>query len=356
MPVKVSEMVYRDCEEVTSAGAISSLEDLHGEVLLVTGGTGFMGTWIAHVIAHLNDKYQFNTRLILLGPRVSDWIKRVPELAIRRDIELIEMDVRSIVELPQSISMVIHAAGTPDNRVHTSNPIYTAHTIVNGTDAVLKAATRLPDLKKILHVSSGLVYGNIRSAASSENGIQAGVYTDPHAIASLYAESKRMAETLCTAYRSQHRLSIVNVRPFSFIGPYQLLDRPWAINNFIRDAILGGPIRILGNGNTIRSYMYPSDMAWWLLNILVHGISGRSYDLGSSEEITLLQLAEKISKLFPSSKRDIAPLASGNSASSVSYFVPSIEPVQKELSLSLCVDLDTAIQRTIFWNQQFFGG
>ena len=82
------------------------------------------------------------------------------------------------------------------------------------------------------------------------------------------------------------RLPIVTVRPFAFLGPYQLLDRPWAANNFIRDSLLGGPIRIQGDGQSVRSYMYPADMALWLLTIFPRGSVGSVYNVGSPNGIT----------------------------------------------------------------------
>ena len=84
---------------------------------------------------------------------------------------------------------------------------------------------------------------------------------DPSAFPAAYAEAKRYGESLCTLFRNQFRLPIVNVRPFSFVGPYQSLDAPWAINNFIRDVVMRQPIRIQGDGTAVRSYMYGADMA-----------------------------------------------------------------------------------------------
>ena len=78
----------------------------------------------------------------------------------------------------------------------------------------------------------------------------------------------RYAEAEAAAWRSVAKLPVVTARPFAFIGPYQGLDKPWAVNNFLRDALLCVPIRILGDADTVRSYMYPSDMAFWLLAIL----------------------------------------------------------------------------------------
>jgi dTDP-glucose 4,6-dehydratase len=221
--------------------------------------------------------------------------------------------------------------------------------IIKGTESVLMAATRLPKLKKILNVSSGLVYGSqpLELETIPENFCGTLNFTS---IGSAYAEAKRMAETLCAVYRNQHRLPIANSRPFSFIGPYQLLDRPWAINNFIRDSLLGGEIRILGDGETIRSYMYPSDMAFWLLTILAQGKVGSSYNVGSPNGITLKSLASRISNNFATPPK-IAIRSSEISKLKRSKFVPNVSLISQELKVNLTVDIEESIKRTVVWNR-----
>ena len=169
-------------------------------------------------------------------------------------------------------------------------------------------------------------------------------------MSSAYAEGKRFSETLCATYRNQHRLPIVIARPFAFIGPYQHLDRPWAINNFINDSLRGGPIRIQGDGETIRSYMYASDMAWWFLNILAQGQVGKSYNVGSPQEISLAHLAEKVANNFPIRPKIILGVSSDRNLHR-SRFVPDVSLARNTLKLNEAVDLDTAIQNTIKWNQ-----
>ncbi|HEX9972771.1 MAG TPA: NAD-dependent epimerase/dehydratase family protein, partial [bacterium] len=230
-----------------------------------------------------------------------------------------------------------------------SDPLRVMQVISNGTGAVLEAATRLPDLKRFLNVSSGLVYGQqLWELDGIPEHFVGGL--DCSSVHAAYTEAKRFGETLCAAYRNQHRLPIINVRPFAFIGPYQLLDRPWAINNFIRDSLLGGPIRVLGDGQTVRSYMYPSDMAWWLLSILVHGTTGLSYNVGSPQGVTLLRLAEIVASNFlvrPQIVLNVSP----DQKFRRSKLVPDISLAQKTLGLGLTVDLEMAIRRTILWNQ-----
>jgi len=344
------DQVRQECAEVVARNPLAALDELRGECLLITGGTGFMGTWLAELVAYLNDDHAFNTSLILLSDQAHEFAARAPHLARRPDITLVEQDIRGVVELPAAINWIIHAAGSPDNRLHASDPLRTIHVIAHGTDGLLAAAARLPNLKQILNISSGLVYGSqpleVEAIAEDYRGM-----SECNAITAAYAEAKRMGETLCAAYRSQHRLLIVNARPFAFIGPYQLLDRPWAINNFIRDSILGGPIRILGDGETVRSYMYPSDMAWWLLNILLHGTSGLSYNVGSPHAVTLNQLADRITRHFREPIRVVSRVAGGAHLRRT-RFVPDVSLAQRTLGLSCQVDLDTALQRTIEWHQR----
>lgn len=342
------DIIKEDCDRVTTGfpGALSALQ---GECIFITGGTGFVGTWLTELVAFLNDTYNFNTKLILLSGRSHSFSAKAPHLARRKDVVLVEQDIRSLLDIPSDVSWIIHAAANPDNRLHASDPLKTMDVIVKGTESVLAAATRLQDLKKFLNISSGLVYGlqplELETISENFRGI-----LDFTSIGSAYAEAKRIGETLCAVYRNQHRLPIVNSRPFAFIGPYQLLDRPWAINNFIRDSLLGGTIRILGDGETIRSYMYPSDMALWLLTILTNGQIGSNYNVGSPDELTLKGLASKISNHF-SPPPEIVLRSSEMTTLKRSKFVPDVSLASQELKLSLTVDIEESIKRTIMWNR-----
>jgi dTDP-glucose 4,6-dehydratase len=334
-----------DCASaVTDVG---KLEKLRGQRVLVTGGTGFMGSWIAETVAWLNDAHGFGIDLQLLSPSASSFAARAPHLASRSDVTLLEQDVRDMGALPQGVTYVIHAAGTPDNRVHVSDPLRTMSVIARGTSALLHAAAASNELRKVLNVSSGLIYGaqplDLRGMPESHAG---GPY--PDSISAVYAEAKRYAETEAAAWRSTRKLPVVTARPFAFIGPYQGLDKPWAVNNFLRDALLCVPIRILGDADTVRSYMYPSDMAFWLLVILAEGTPGTAYNVGSPDAITLGSLAERIAASFEKPPAVVCrPLGEPR----ITRFVPDVSRAQTELGLRVTVGLDLAIQRTLDWHR-----
>ncbi len=345
-------MIRQDCHDVSS-GQHRLIGELQGEEILVTGGTGFLGTWISELITYLNDEYGFKIHLHLMAQNIEAFKKKAPHLAKRKDVSLIEQDVTCISELPVGLTHIIHAAGNPDNRMHASDPLIVAQVIANGTFSLLEAAIRLQNLKKIVNVSSGLVYGpQPLDLERIPEGFKGG--PDCSSSSSVYAEAKRYGEVLCAIFRARYKLDIVNVRPFAFIGPYQLLDRPWAINNFIRDGILGGPIRILGDGSTVRSYMYASDMAFWLLKALCSGKNGATFNIGSPEAITLMDAALKIADVL-----DGKPVIKKNEGFSDqknrSVFVPDVSSAHSLLGLKITVPIDAAIQKTIRWNKHIIG-
>lgn len=319
---------------------------LQGSSVTITGASGFMGIWMAELLTHLNAAHSLDLKLNLVARDFAYARHQAPHLFVGRPgIELITDDVRSLHELPADTEWVLHAAGSPDVRVHNSQPLFASQTISVGTQSVLDAATRLPKLKGFVNISSGYVAGFHSGNSPISEKDYAGF--DPSAFSNAYIEAKRYGESLCTIYRNQFRLPIVNVRPFSFVGPYQSLDAPWAINNFIQDAVAKRPIRIQGDGTTVRSYMYGADMAWWLLNLMLRGESGKSYNLGSSKAITLKELAGRIGHLTNDKVEIHHTRALLKSKPSV--FVPSVELAQAELGLAAKFDLDEALLRSLQW-------
>ena len=345
MSLNFSDEIREDCL-IAVSGQGDSYNKLSGQRIAITGGTGFLGTWIAETVAALNDKYRLGIILDLYSRYAKDWAKKRPHLASREDINVHNQDVRSPFDFHQETTFVVHAAGTPDNRVHSSDPLRVYQTIVYGTHNALDAAAKLPALKRFLNVSSGLVYGSGPfSEALSESTffpIEAGQ------VHSVYSDAKRAAESLCAVYRSQFRLPISTSRPFTFIGPYQELDRPWAINNFIRDALKGNEIRLHGDGSTSRSYLYGSDVAWWVLSALVNGVDGRAYNIGSAESITHKALAEAVAGIVKPSPRILLRTLLASQLRRHDFF-PDVSRIKQELHVRETCPLLKAIEKTIRW-------
>lgn len=343
------QFIRQDLSQFFAQVDLKPIDGLRGSRLLITGGTGFVATWLAELVSYLNDVFNFGTEVFLLARNPEAFKERHPHLARQAFIYLIKRDIRDVNELPANIDWLIHAAGTPDARFHASEPVQTISTIVDGCKNVLQLLEQQQQLKMMVNISSGLVNGSQPMDVPQINEQFSGG-PPSGSLNHIYVEAKRLSESLCIAYRSQNRLPISIIRPFAFIGPYQSLQSPWAINNFIESAIKKSEIQILGGGETVRSYMYGSDVAWWILNILCRSQPGDVYNVGSSESVSLRQLAQIIAELMNKSLN--IRLNCGTSAHlNNSRLVPDTTSALQNLGLKITVDLKTALQRTITWNQ-----
>lgn len=341
------DLVREDVDAILE-GRIELLAPLRKSTLVVTGGTGFLGTWLTEVVTRLNDRHGFGAQVALVARSTDRFKLACPHLASREDVRFLKADVRHLFEVPKETTFLVHAAANPDNRFHATNPVETMTVIGEGTSSILRAADRCSELRMLVNVSSGLVTG---SQPLELERVPEGHAGAPSAgsVSSAYAEAKRYAETLCAAARSQGRIPIVTARPFAFIGPYQSLDSPWAINNFVRDALQGNAIRVFGDGQTIRSYMYASDMALWVLRLATAGTSGLAYNVGSPDGVTLESVARLVSNHF--TPRPEIRLRTAPSAAQRSRFVPDVSLATKALGLTLTVGLEDAVARTVRWNR-----
>jgi dTDP-glucose 4,6-dehydratase len=165
----------------------------------------------------------------------------------------------------------------------------------------------------------------------------------------VYAESRRAAENLVSIYASQYRIPVSTVRAFTFMGPYQSLDAPWAANNFIRDALAGNDIRLHGDGATRRSYLYGSDAAAWILKVLVDGSSGAIYNLGGDRPVSHAEVAQIVASLTVPSPRLVYKsqhVVTGRSQD----FIPDLVNVKTSLGLAQAFDIELSIKRTLQWH------
>lgn len=297
---KLLDLIRSDCLYSLENNA-GKIFDLSNSRIAITGGTGFLGSWVTEVVSALNDKYDTHITLDLYARNINQWRSTYTHLSDRRDIRLFNQDVRSPFEFKENTNFIIHAAGIPSNRLHSSDPLRVYQTSVDGIKNSLEAANSLNALARFINISSCLVNGKSNSTLPLNE-------TDSFAfpagqLHSVYADAKRTSESIATIYRNQFRLPITTVRPFTFSGPYQQLDAPWAINTFINDAIRSDVIRIHGDGSVVRSYMYGSDAALQILLLLVSGTDGGIYNLGGAVPITHFELAKLISKISPSKPR-----------------------------------------------------
>jgi nucleoside-diphosphate-sugar epimerase len=322
-------------------------EELRGQRLFITGGTGFFGTWLLETFAWANDKLGLNATAVVLTRNLDTFRKKAPHLASHRAIQFHVGDVRSFEFPTGSFSHIIHAAAESSTKMNEENPLLMFDTIIQGTRHTLEFA-RQCGAKKFLLTSSGAVYGKQSPDLTymPEDYVGAPDTMNPH---SAYGEGKRAAELLCTFYARQLGIETKIARCFAFVGPYLPLDAHFAIGNFIRDGMQGGPIQVKGDGTPYRSYLYTADLAIWLWTILFRAEMCRPYNVGSKSELTIKSLATIVARTFqPELEVRIAeqPIL-GKPAE---RYVPSVCRAARELNLTENVNLDEAIKKTIAWH------
>jgi nucleoside-diphosphate-sugar epimerase len=320
--------------------------------IAVVGGTGFIGTWIAETVAALNDESSARVRLDLLGRSAVEWAAAHPHLAARDDVHVKSVDVRSSFDLERDTTLVLFAAGVADPRVHASDPFRVHETALLGVAHALAASARLELLQRFVNLSSGLVLGSqTQERALKESDIGILDFTRVH---NVYAESRRAAESLVSLYASQYRIPVSTARAFTFLGPHQPFDAPWAANNFIQDALLCNDIRIHGDGTARRTYLYGSDAAVWLLKILLDGEDGEVYNVGGAYPFSHAEVAELVASLTVTPPKVVHKTKQTANVRQHDFF-PDLGNVKSKLELAQAFEVEDAIERTIRWHARRLG-
>lgn len=349
MTYKIAAFINDDLVRIYPSVA-NKLSETYGKSFLITGGAGFLGTWICEWLMFLNRNENAGIKVYILDRECDKFEQRFSHEVNKKEIVIINSDIRSLTEIPRDVNYIIHAAATPDTRYHVSCPMDTMTTIAEGTAAMLRAASRLNNLIGILNISSSAFYANAGSASLKENC--EALNFSPN-LSTVYAEAKRYAEKLCQAARNELRIPIVNVRPFTFCGPYQDLSSPWILNTFINDALNNRQIRIYGDGQTVRGVMYGADFAVWILIIMMHSKSSATFNVGSDIPVMASELANRVAANFsplPSIMLNTS-LAKINDSS---YLLPDLNAVKEEFNFSLFTNLELSISRTVSWFKQIY--
>jgi len=324
-------------------------DELRGQQIFITGGTGFFGCWLLESFTWAVEQLGLNTQAFVLTRSPDAFHRKVPHLAGHKSVTLIQGDVCTFDFPSGEFSHVIHAATESNTKLNNENPLLMLDTIINGTRHTLDFAAA-HGTKKLLFTSSGAVYGKQPPELTHIPEDYPGA-PDPMDPNSAYGHGKRLAEFLCAHYTRQFGFKTKIARCFAFIGPYLPLDAHFAIGNFIRDAMNGGPIVITGNGTSFRSYLYAADLAIWLWTILFKGQQLHQYNVGSDEALSIKDFANLVAKQYKS-KIAIEIRSRPNTYKPIEQYVPDVQYAKDELGLEPLVGIMEAIQRTILFYRE----
>ena len=300
-----------------------SFDQLKDSHIFLTGGTGFIGTWMLEAIRFVNESQGANIQVTILTRNPESFHSKYPHLFEHPNFHYLAGDV---VALPYEnlasvgkFTHLIHAATDASAELNEVNPLQMFDTVVLGTRQILDFAVK-EKISKILYLSSGAVYGQQAPGVDyvAEDSMSAPDCLNPK---NTYAEGKRASEMLCAIYGKQFGCQIVVARIFALLGPLLNLNIHFAAGNFIRDAISGKKISVSGDGRPERSYLYPSDLVVWLLAMLTHGKSGTAYNVGSEEGVSIADLAKLTSSLIGNQGYEILGLS--DSGWNPGRYVPS---------------------------------
>lgn len=342
---RMAALPTRDLDETLSA--VGPLwEELRGARIFITGGTGFFGKWLLESLIWANDRLglQAHCTVLTRDPRLFG--RQAPHLMSRADLAFATGDVRDFAFPAGAYTHVIHAATPASAKLNDDEPLQMFETIVHGTQRTLEFA-RQSGARRFLFASSGAVYGKQPSAIThlAEDFTGGPDPTNPR---SAYAEGKRAAEMLGVLFAARHGFDFLIARGFAFVGPGLPLDAHFAVGNFIRDGLVGGPIRVNGDGSPYRSYLYAADLAVWLWTILLRGETGRPYNTGSEEHMTIAELAQKVARFFGV---DFVVSRKPDPQGQSERYVPATQRARQELGLSVRVPFADALARTVAWHR-----
>ena len=339
----ITDSVLEDLEEILQHSEID-LKQLVNQNIVITGASGFVGTWLtlSWVVAHR--KLSGCGKLLLTSRNPKAIQEMANSIANTDSVDVISSDIRELT-IPNGYSngLIIHAATPASASLNHSDPMIMYKTITEGNQRVLTQARRLES--KMLFLSSGAVYGKqpLTMDKIREDWVSDHLEEESY---SAYHDGKRAAEEMNAIAANEWGTSIVTARLFAFIAPFLPFGTHFAAGNFMRDALRGSRVEINSGGGSIRSYQYATDLCSSLWALSARGKAGEKYNVGSDEAISIKELADAVVRnVKPSAK---VLIHGYDTKDNVTRYVPSISKIG-ELGVRNFISIDEALQRTARW-------
>ena len=343
-PQHITEQILSDLDEINQNSS-ADLEEIVDKPLLITGASGFVGTWLTLSWVAAHKKFNGRGQLLITSRNPQSLLTLTRTIDPRSPITALASDIRNL-HIPSDFrnGNLIHAATPASAALNASDPAAMLKVIIEGQERVLAEAVRMNN--KVLFLSSGAIYGRqpLDLNCLTETWPGAPQISDSN---SAYHEGKRVAELMGNIAATKQGLHFITARLFAFIAPFLPLGTHFAAGNFIRDAITSNQIEIQSGGGSLRSYLYATDLCTSLWALLVRGQVANAYNVGSDLEVTVLELANEVVRVINKSANVV--IFGEDTLMNVSRYVPSVERMNNELKVSQSVFLDEAIARTARW-------
>jgi UDP-glucuronate decarboxylase len=303
--------------------------------ILVTGGAGFLGS-------HLCDRLVgAGHEVICLDNLFTSQKLNIAHLIGSKNFEFVRHDVTESFKYEVDEIYNLACPAAPGHYQH--NPIKTMKTSVLGTMHALGLAKRVG--AKVLQASTSEVYGDpdVHPQPESYRG-----NVNPIGPRSCYDEGKRAAETIMFDYRRVHKSRIKVVRIFNTYGPRMHPFDGRVVSNFIRQAIVGEPITLYGDGTQSRSFCYVDDLVEGLIRVMeTPDEFVGPINLGNPSEFTIRELAEKVVSIVGGAAR--IELARPLPEDDPKQRCPDISLAKKMIEWAPTIPLEVGLRKTVDW-------
>jgi len=263
--------------------------------LLITGGAGFIGSHLAEAYLERGDEVS------IIDDLSTGSIENIQHLKKHPRFDYTIESVRNypvLAELVDRADVVIHLAAAVGVQLIVESPVRTIETNVRGTEVVLEVANKKK--KTVLIASTSEVYGLSDRVPFREDGNLVLGSTSKGRWS--YACSKAIDEFLALAYWREKRLPTIIVRLFNTVGPRQTGQYGMVVPRFVKQAIAGRPLTVFGDGKQTRCFCHVADVVGALMKLVDTPASvGEVFNIGSTEEVSILQLAETVKRMASSS-------------------------------------------------------
>ena len=315
-----------------------------GRKALVTGGAGFIGSHLCELL--LDEGWD----VWALDDLSTGSLANVDHLRDRPEFHLVVDSVlnRAIVnELVYKCDVVYHLAAAVGVRLIVERPVHTLVTNLEGTEVVLEHCNRFG--KRVLIASTSEVYGDHRDEKPLDEEARR-VYGPTTQRRWAYADSKAMDEFLALAHHQEGGLNCIIARLFNTVGARQSGQYGMVVPRFVERALAGEPLEIFGDGRQTRCFCHVSDTIRGLYALMELDSSGEIYNVGSSEQVSILDLAARvIENTGSASTTTFVPFAEayGHGIDDMLHRIPSTEKIRAATGWQPTLALDEILADVI---------
>ena len=312
--------------------------------ILITGGAGFIGSHLAEKL--LNEGHTVSIIDNLSTGKFSNIRHLIKNSNFEYTIDSV-LNREVLEPLIKKSDQIYHLAAAVGVKFIIDNPLLSLKTNISGTENVLEYANIYK--RKVLIASTSEIYGKGNKVPFSEDDdrLLGSTYISRWS----YSSAKAIDEFLSLAYYREKKLPVTIVRCFNTVGPRQTGQYGMVIPKFVRSALLNHPITIYGDGKQSRCFTYVDDVINGMCKLMnSKKAEGEIFNIGSNQEITIEELANKVKKLT-GSKSKIEYIkyedAFEEGFEDMRRRVPDLTKINKLLGYKPSYDLDTILMKVI---------